>query len=240
MHKRSLVVTMGAAVAASLALQACTNKDTGSAAESDGTVTAAPQQVRGTIQSVDSTGLVVSTANGPVRVDLPAKTPMAAVVPSDRSHITDGSFLGIGSATQPDGSQRAVEITVFPEALRGTGEGSYPWNHPGASDGSKMTNGTAGSLKMTNGTVASSRMTNGTVASQQGSSSLTLSYKSGTSGGSQTITIPPDVPIVSLETAQPGDLQPGAHVIVFATRGSTGALTAARVLVGKNGLVPPQ
>jgi hypothetical protein len=161
------------------------------------------------------------------------------VVAADRSQITDSSFLGIGSEKQPDGSLRAVEITVFPESMRGAGEGNYAWNHPDIQGGGRMTNGTAGSLKMTNGRVADSRMTNGTVT-QAGSGSITLSYKDSASTGTQAITIPPSVPIVGLEPGQRTDLTPGAHVIVFATRGAGGAMSAARVLVGKNGLVPPQ
>ena len=82
-------------------------------------------------------------------------------------------------------------------------------------------------------------MTNGTVTKQAGGSSLTVQYKNGTSGGSQTITIPPDIPVVALEPGQSGDLQRGAHVFVVATRDSGGALTADRVLAGKDGVVPP-
>ena len=117
----------------------------------------------------------------------------------------DGSFLGIAWATQPDGSQRAAEVTVFPESMRGTGEGSYAWDRPGDEGGGKMTNGTAASSKMTNGTVANSKMTNGTVSNskmtngtvsaQADGSSLTIQYKNGTADGSQTITIPPGPPI---------------------------------------------
>ena len=100
-----------------------------------------------------------------------------------------------------------------------------------------MTNGTAS--KMTNGTVSNSKMTNGTVTAQDGGSSLTLQYKDGASGGSQAITIPPGIPVVALEPGQSSDLQPGVHVFVVATRDSAGVLTAARVLAGKNGVVPP-
>jgi hypothetical protein len=92
---------------------------------------------------------------------------------------------------------------------------------------------------MTNGTVSRSKMTNGTVTAQPGGSSLTLQYKGGPSGGSQTITIPSGIPVVALEPGQLGDLQPGAHVFVVATRSADGALTANRVLAGKNGVVPP-
>jgi hypothetical protein len=200
---------------------------------------AGPQQIRGTVQSVEGQVLTISTATGPVTLQLASATPVTRVVAADRSQITDNSFLGIGSATQPDGSLRAVEITVFPEAMRGTGEGSYAWNHPDIQGGGRMTNGTAGALKMTNGTVSGSRMTNGAVT-QQGSGSVTLSYKDGASKGTQPITIPPDVPIVRLEPGQQTDLTPGAHVVVFASPDAKGALSAVQVLVGKDGLVPPE
>jgi hypothetical protein len=198
-----------------------------------------PEHIRGTVQSVDGEVLTVATSTGSTRVRLAPSTTVATVAQSDRAHITDGSFLGITSVKDPDGSQRAVEVHVFPEAMRGTGEGSYGWDWPGASRGSKMTNGTAVASKMTNGTVSRSKMTNGTVTAQPGGSSLTLQYKGGPSGSSQTITIPPGIPVVALEPGQLGDLQPGAHVFVVATRSADGALTANRVLAGKNGVVPP-
>jgi hypothetical protein len=197
------------------------------------------EHIRGTIQSLDGEVLTVTTSAGSMRVQLAPSTTVATIVQSDRAQITDGSFLGITSVKDPDGSQRAVEVHVFPEAMRGTGEGSYGWDWPGASRGSKMTNGTAVASKMTNGTVSRSKMTNGTVTAQPGGSALTLQYKSATSGGSQTITIPPGTPVVALEPGQLGDLQPGVHVFVIATRSSDGALTANRVLAGKNGVVPP-
>jgi hypothetical protein len=100
-----------------------------------------------------------------------------------------------------------------------------------------MTNGTAS--KMTNGTVSNSKMTNGTVTAQDGGSSLTLQYRDGASDGSQTITIPPGIPVVAIEPGQSSDLQPGVYVFVVATRDSAGVLTANRVLAGKNGVTPP-
>ena len=212
-------------------LQACGSKSSASASQ---------DHVRGTVQSLDGQVLTVATSTGSVRVQLAASTRVATVVQSDRAHLTDGSFLGITSVTQPDGSQRAVEVHVFPEAMRGTGEGSYGWDLPGVDGGgSKMTNGTAASSKMTNGTVSASKMTNGTVSAQEGGSSLTLQYKDGTSAGSQTITIPPGIPVVAIEPGQSTDLQPGAHVFVVAHRTSEGILTADRVLAGRNGVVPP-
>jgi hypothetical protein len=198
-----------------------------------------PEHIRGTIQSVAGDALTVATSTGSVRVRLPPSTPVTRVVRSDRAQITDGSFLGITSVTDPDGSQRAVEVHVFPEAMRGAGEGSYGWDWPGDSRSSKMTNGTAVASRMTNGTVSSSRMTNGTVAAQASGSSLTLEYRSDAGGGSQTITIPPGIPVVVLEPGQSADLQPGVHVFVVATRSSEGVLTADRVVAGKDGAVPP-
>jgi hypothetical protein len=196
-----------------------------------------PEHVRGVIGTVDGQGLTVETSAGSVRVQLAPSTAVATVVQSDRTRLTDGSFLGITSVPGPDGSRRAVEVHVFPEAMRGTGEGSYGWDWPGASGNSRMTNGTAS--KMTNGTVSSSKMTNGTVTAQDGGSSLTLQYKDGASAGSQTIIIPPGIPIVGVEPGQSSDLQPGVHVFVVGTRDSAGVLTADRVLAGKSGVVPP-
>jgi hypothetical protein len=121
--------------------------------------------------------------------------------------------------------------------MRGTGEGSYGWDWPGASRNTKMTNGTAS--KMTNGTVSKSKMTNGTATTQVGGSSLTVQYKDGASGGSQTIKIPLGVPVFAIEPGQSRDLQPGVHIFVVATRHTAGLLTADRVLAGKNGVIPP-
>ena len=198
--------------------------------------TSQPEHVRGAIQTVDGQALTIATSAGSVRVQLAPSTAIATVVQSDRAHLTDGSFLGITSVVAPDGSRRAVEVHVFPESMRGTGEGSRGWDWPGASADSKMTNGTAS--KMTNGTVSSSTMTNGTVTAD-GGSSLTLQYKDGASKGSQAITIPPGVPVDAIEPGQSADLQPGVHVFVVATRDSARVLVADRVLVGKDGVVPP-
>jgi hypothetical protein len=173
-------------------------------------------------------------------VQLVQSTTVATVVASDRDHIADGSFLGITSVTASDGSERAVEVHVFPEAMRGTGEGSHEWDFPGVrGSASRMTNGTAASSRMTNGTVASSRMTSGTVTQQERGSELTLRYKGGESERSRTITIPSDIPVVAIEPGQATDLKPGTHVFVVAHRNSGEMLTADRVLAGKDGVIPP-
>lgn len=199
-------------------------------------------RVRGTVQSFTPSMITVASASGPVRVRLVPKFQVLSVVPSSRAQIKDGSFLGIASVTQPNGTQRAAEIVVFPEAARGTGEGNYAWDLPGAGKGhSKMTNGTVAraAAKPSGSRTTGSRMTNGTVRRGSSGSALTLQYKNGTGTGSQTLTLPPNIPVVTFAPGQLGQLKPGAHVIVNALRAPNGSLSADRVLVGKDGLVPP-
>lgn len=229
-HRRFAVLST--LLCTAVLLQACGNRSSASTSTSS-------EHIRGTVQSLDGHVLTVSTSTGLTRVLLAPSTPVTTVVQSDRGHITDGSFLGIVSVTQPDGSRRAVEVTVIPEEMRGTGEGSYLWDFPSVDGGSKMTNGTVASSRMTNGTVSRSRMTNGTVTAQADGSSLTVQYKDGASTGSQTITIPPDIPVVAIEPGHSVDVQPGVHVFVVAHLASEGVLTADQVVAGRNGVVPP-
>lgn len=209
--------------------------------------------IRGTIQSLKGGVLTVKSDSGSVQVQLPAKAPVVSVIPSDRAHVKEGSFLGIASVAGPGGARQAREVVVFPEAARGTGEGNYDWDLPGGA--SKMTNGTAGHSKMTNGTVSHSRMTNGTARMTNGTASgsrmtngtvkgagtseLTLEFKNGTGKGTQKLTLPAGIPFVTFAPGQMSQLIPGAHVVVFGHRGAGGVVAAERVLVGKDGLVPP-
>ena len=199
---------------------------------------AAAVHIRGAIASVQGKTMTVTSPSGLVRVQLGAKTPVVSVVPSDRAHIKDGTFLGIASRPQANGTQRAMEVVVFPEAARGTGEGSYAWDLPGSGTHSKMTNGTVSRSTMTNGTAHGSRMTNGT-AHKAGGTALTLQYKSGAGTGSQTISLPANIPVVTFAPGSPSQLVPGAHVFVIGRRLPSGTVAADNVLVGKNGLVPP-
>jgi hypothetical protein len=129
-------------------------------------------------------------------------------------------------------------VTILPEAQRASAEGQFDWDLPSTATGSKMTNGTAASSKMTNGTATSSKMTNGT-ASATPAGSLTLQFKDGEQNRSQVITIPADTPVVALGPGHAADVQRGAHAVVFAHRDAGGTLIADRVIVGKNGVVPP-
>ena len=195
-------------------------------------------RVRGAVQSLTAKVLTVSSASGPIKVQLAGPPQVVSVVPSSRAQIKPGAFLGIASVTEPNGTQRAAEVVVFPEAARGTGEGDYAWDLPSAAKGrSKMTNGTV-SQSMSHG-VSHSRMTNGTVSRQPSSSALTLSYKTGSGTRTQALTLPPNIPVVTFAPGQASELTPGAHVVVMATRQPNGSLKANQVLVGKNGLTPP-
>jgi hypothetical protein len=126
----------------------------------------------------------------------------------------------------------------LPEAQRASAEGQFDWDLPSAATASKMTNGTPASSKMTNGTATVSKMTNGT-ASAAAVGVLTLQFKDGGQNRSQTITIPADVPVVALGAAQAADVQRGAHAVVFVHGDAGGTLIADRVIIGRNGVVPP-
>ena len=197
---------------------------------------ASADHIRGTVTRLEGPVLTVQTPDGVVDVQLAQATQIATVENAGRDEIRPGSFVGIASVTDPGGSQRAVEVHVFAESMRGTGEGSRDWDLPSAhASSSRMTNGTVSTSRMTNGTVsASSKMTNGTVTEAGAGSSLIVNYKD----GAQTITIPADIPIVALDRGQTADLQAGAHVFIIAHHAGA-ALTADRVLVGRNGVVPP-
>jgi hypothetical protein len=108
----------------------------------------------------------------------------------------------------------ALEIHIFPESMRGSGEGHRPFD---LQPESTMTNGTVGDVTVANGRT------------------LTVGYK----GGQQTVIVPPDTPIVGFEPGDRALLAAGAHAILFGTKQADGSFTAARVLVGKDGLVPP-
>ena len=143
---------------------------------------------------------------------------MYARTTSDLAHVTPNSFVGITSVKQPDGSQRATEIHIFPEALRGTGEGSRLMEQTSAG-GAPST--------MTNGAVAPSRMTNGTVGSTGGGTTYTIQYQ----GGTQTIAIPAGVTVTAIA---PSPTKPavGSSVIVLAKSGADGQKTTSAIMLG--------
>lgn len=190
--------------------------------------------VRGTLAGISDSALTVSSATGDVRIAIAAPLQVYSRMPATLSQVRESSFVGVTSVAQADGSQRATEIHIFPDALRGTGEGSYLMAHQGgtpAATRNTMTNGTVtGSAMMTNGSATSPRMTNGTISGRPGGT-LVVHYQ----GGSQTITVPADVAVTTIAPTR-SRLTPGANVVVLATKQSDGTLrTSAVMLIGASG-----
>lgn len=149
--------------------------------------------------------------------------------------IAPGAFIGTTAIPQPDGTLSAVEVHIFPESMRGTGEGHGPMD---GMSGSTMTNATVTNVATTGKAGARNTMTNATVADVAASGQgrrITLKYK----GGEKTVVVAPSVPVVTIEPGNVSMLVPGAHVLVTATKQSDGSLVSERISVGKNGLVPP-
>ncbi len=187
------------------------------------------RHVRGTISTVSATSVVVATPTGPVSVALDAKTAVVGVVPATIADIKTGTFIGTANVPGP-GAARALEVVVFPKSMAGTGEGDYAWDLPaGGKKSSTMTNGT---VAMSDG--KKSMMTNATVKSTSGSTmkTMTLTYK----GGSKTVSIPENAPIVRVVPGTKALLAKGAHVVAF-----PGAKAGASpfIIVGEKGVVPP-
>jgi hypothetical protein len=177
---------------------------------------APPVRVRGAIEALDGSVLTVKSREGEtLKIKLADNLAVNAVVATELAAIKPGSFIGTAAMTGSDGKLVALEVLVFPEALRGTGEGHYPWDLQPEST-------------MTNATVA-------TLASSPKGQVMSLTYK----GETKEVTVPSGVPIVTFEPGDKAMLKPGAKVFVVSTKGADGSLSAARVNVGKDGLTPP-
>jgi len=174
------------------------------------------QRIRGTIAALDGQTLTVTTREGPaVKIKLDDKYTVGALKKVDIAAIAPGTFVGIAAAPAPGGGWRALEVLLFPEAGRGTGEGHYDWDlAPGTS--------------MTNATVTAA------VNSTDGHK-VNLNYKS----GNIDIVIPDGTPLVTPTQADRSDAKPGAAVLIFATKAADGSLTASRMTVEKDGVKPP-
>ncbi len=181
-----------------------------------GTRAAETQRIRGTIEQANGSALTIATREGStVKLTLAPGARIAALVPAELSSAGTGSFIGTAAVPQGDGTLRAQEVLIFPEAMRGVGEGHRAWD---LTPDSTMTNATV----------------EATVAGASGRE-LTLTYK----GGQKQLLVPPGTPIVTLEPGDASLLKAGNHVFLSAETGADGALTAARITVGKDGLVPP-
>jgi hypothetical protein len=178
----------------------------------------APQtaRVRGTIVSLEGNTLMIKSREGEtVPIRLADTWNASGIVRSSLADIKPGSYVGTAAMPRQDGSLRALEVLIFPEAMRGAGEGHSPWD--------LLPDST-----MTNATVAD------TVQAVDGQT-LTLTYK----GEQKKVSVPPNVPVVTLAPAQKSDVIPGAPVFISTQRQADGTITASRVTVGLNGVAPP-
>ena len=155
--------------------------------------------VIGKLQSFDGKSLDVMTSSGPVHVAVKEPLTTYKQIPSDLSHVTASSYVGVASAEQAAGKQVAKQVFIFPAELSGAAEGSVLTDPPGATTHSRMTNGSVSRP------ASHSRMTNGTVQ-KSGGTTLVVNYQD----GSQTISVPPNVPVTEVApqkvTFNPGDV----------------------------------
>jgi len=173
-------------------------------------------RVAGTVQSFDGRVLAVKSEKlGEVKVNLAENVTIFGVAKATLGDIKPGSYIGVGAVPQPDGSQRAIQVTVMAESQRGLSEGHRPWD---ARPNSTMTNGTVDQ----------------TVAGVDGQV-MTVKYRD----GEKKIVVPPDAIIRAYMSGDKSELKPGAHIaIVRAVKKSDGTLEADRVNVGRGEVVP--
>jgi hypothetical protein len=183
-----------------------------------------PVRVRGTIDQIEGSTMIVKSREGDtLRIKLADDGSVIALEKAALADIKPNSYVGSTAMPQPDGTWKAIEVHIFPEAMRGTGEGDRPYDYRPQST---MTNGTVNNVgKSTVG---------GTVSSEEGST-LTLSYKD----GSKKIEVTPETVIVSYLPGNRDELKPGARIYIpAATRQADGTLMTARINVGR-GIAPP-
>jgi len=175
-----------------------------------------PTRVRGTIETVDGDTMQVKSRSGEeVKLHIASDLRVAGITKVSLADIKTGSFIGATTVPGPDGGQNAVEVHVFPESMRGTGEGSRPYDlKPNSS--------------MTNATVAES------VVSNDGHT-LLIKYKD----GEKKVFVSADTPVVTYVPGEKSDLKGGAKIIAFVKQLPDGSLEANRVSVGRDGLTPP-
>ncbi len=181
-----------------------------------------PIRLRGTLEKIDAISLVVKERSGEtLTLARPAEMEVTEILPIALGDIKTGSYIGTAAMPQPDGTQLALEVLVFPEALRGGGAGHRQWD---LQPQSTMTNATVAELSAA-------------PASVPGGQKLLLRYP----GGEKTVIVPPNVPVVTFKPgkADVGALMvPGAKVLITAQE-RDGKPTALRVVVGRNGFAPP-
>ena len=175
-----------------------------------------PVRIRGTVEKIQGTNLTIKTNSGQSEnIKLADNYTVIGIAKAGVADLASGKFIGTTTLGERDGALVALEVHIFPEAMRGTGEGHYDWDLRPAS-------------KMTNANVAN-------VTSMGKDRVLTVQYK----GGEKKVLVPESAVIVSFTPTERGELKPGAKVFTVTQRQPDGSLTAARVNVGLHGQVPP-
>jgi hypothetical protein len=173
-------------------------------------------RIRGTIEVVDGPVITIKTREGEdVKVRMTDNVAVFGVVKTSLSEIKEGSYIGVTGMPQPDGTQKAVAVHIFPESQRGAAEGFRPWD--------QRPNST-----MTNATVAE------TVKGTDGQNIL-VKYKD----GEKKVVVPPDTPIVTFVAGDKSEVKPGSKIIIFGAVKKDDMLEANRVNVGRDGITPP-
>src|SRR5689334_8792703 len=174
-------------------------------------------RIRGTIEAVDGNMLGIKTREGSdVKVRMTDNVAVFAVIKTELSDIKQGSYIGVTGMPEPDGTQKAIAVHIFPENQRGAAEGFRPWD--------ARVNST-----MTNATVAET--VKGT-----GGQNILLKYKD----GEKKVLVPPETPIVTFVASDKSEVKAGSKIIIFgAAKKDDGTLEANRVNVGRDGITPP-
>jgi hypothetical protein len=174
-------------------------------------------RICGTIEAVDGPMLLIKSRDGAdMKVRTTDNVAVFGVAATDLSEIKQGSYIGVTAMPEPDGTQRAIAVHIFPESQRGAAEGFRPWD--------LRANST-----MTNATVAE------TVKGTDGQNIL-VKYKD----GEKKVVVPPGTPVVTFVAGDKSELKPGAKIIIFsAVKKEDGTLEVNRVNVGRDGITPP-
>jgi hypothetical protein len=173
-----------------------------------------PTRVRGTIEQVNGSTVTVRAGDaGELKLNLADGVKVYGVVKASAADIKPGAYVGVGAMPQTDGSQKAIQVIIFADALRGVGEGHRPWDRPGST--------------MTNGTVEA-------VVGRVEDHRFTVKYKD----GEKIIVIGPDTVVRAYVVGSRDELKPGANVATVATKKPDGTLETARISVGRDGVIP--
>jgi hypothetical protein len=199
--KRTLAAFVGGTVLATLVLAPVSAQQT--------------VRVSGTVEKLEGDTLMVKAPDGAsLTITLKSNVEVVGVVKASIADIKAGSYIGSGAMPQADGTQKAIEVHIFAESQRGTGDGHRPWTEPG----STMTNGAVGDA----------------VAGVDGPV-VTVKYK----GGEKKIVVGPDTPIVRYEAGDKSELKPGAKIrITNAVKKLDGTFEAGRISVGRGDIKP--